>query len=581
MALSVDRDEEMGTVLFPLGPKKMDELLESMKISDKPIESRYSDILESQCGATDDSQDVEQYDGTLGITVGFLNAHQSPVGQLQWNSDLASKYANPGNVSGRRWCSGTLISENLFLSAGHCFDQHPPSWRLPLINGTTDVISNEEIARNMRINFNYQFDPRGVLRSEVKYDVVDLVEYRLGSLDFAIVRLAGMPGKRFGTGRVALGDPAVGQMLAIIGHPAGVPKRIEAGPLTALSGNRVRYNDIDTLGGNSGSAIWHSPAGTIVGVHTNGGCQTDGGGSNSGFRISSIREKSATLRQLDNFPIVILPGTYTIKQKSSARFVDAHELSNKDHSVVTRTVQSSDFQAWVFVPVATVYTAEQVSSGRYLDAYEFSNDFNVVTRPNQDDNTQRWVFTAVHGGPSAYRVQQLSSRRFLDAHENSGKDFSVVTRTFQNNDSQRWSVNPLGDDIFTLQQKNTARFMDAHESGTQDFSVVTRPAQNNDTQRWRLKPVGAVYTIQQKSSGRFVDAHENNSNDYSVVTRTNQINDSQRWVLFYEGDSTFTLQQLSSHRFMDAHEVSSKDFSVVTRDAQNNDTQRWVIEKRL
>ena len=36
-------------------------------------------LLESICGTADDSQPVEQYNGTLGVTAGFVAAHQSGV----------------------------------------------------------------------------------------------------------------------------------------------------------------------------------------------------------------------------------------------------------------------------------------------------------------------------------------------------------------------------------------------------------------------------------------------------------------------------------------------------------------------
>ena len=52
----------------------------------------YAEVLRSICGATDDSQEVEQYDGTLGVTVAFVNAHERPVVQVQWNSDLAATF---------------------------------------------------------------------------------------------------------------------------------------------------------------------------------------------------------------------------------------------------------------------------------------------------------------------------------------------------------------------------------------------------------------------------------------------------------------------------------------------------------
>lgn len=262
-------------------------------------EAADADHNESQCGGADDSQPVEQYDGTLGVTQQFVADHERAVGQLQWNSSLASIYTNPGNVNGVRWCTGTLISCDLFLSAGHCFDQTGGGWIRPKINGTNNTISVEQIATNMHVNFNYQVDPVGVLRPVDEYAVTELVEYRLGGLDFAIVRLAGNPGAKYGFTRISPTDANVGDMLCVIQHPAGVPKRIEAGPLTDLHDNRLGYNDIDTLGGSSGSGVL-GPNGQIVGVHTNGGCNPTMTGHNHGRRISSIISVSSTVSDLAN-----------------------------------------------------------------------------------------------------------------------------------------------------------------------------------------------------------------------------------------------------------------------------------------
>jgi V8-like Glu-specific endopeptidase len=271
------------------------------------LDDIYAAILRSQCGATDDSQPVEQYDGTLGVTTAFVDAHQAPVGQIQWNDNLAAIYTNPGDVSGVRWCTGALVTNDLFLTAGHCFDQTGGGWQRPLVNGTTDVISPQEIATNMHVNFNYQVDPDGNLRPEQEFAITALVEYRLGDLDFAVVRLAGNPGQTFGTGVVATADPQQNDMICIIGHPAGQPKRIEAGPVSGLANDQIQYNDIDTLGGNSGSAIWHSPTGTIVGVHTNGGCTPASPGGtefNFGVRISRLLQVSPALQSLTIVPFL-------------------------------------------------------------------------------------------------------------------------------------------------------------------------------------------------------------------------------------------------------------------------------------
>jgi hypothetical protein len=86
------------------------------------------------------------------------------------------------------------------------------------------------------------------------------------------------------------------------------------------------------------------------------------------------------------------------------------------------------------------YTIQQRSTGRYLDAHEGSNDNSVVTRNRQNNTTQAWILTPL--GQNTYTIQQKSNRRYMDAHEGSN-DNSVVTRNRQNNNTQRWIIKPL------------------------------------------------------------------------------------------------------------------------------------------
>ena len=112
------------------------------------------------------------------------------------------------------------------------------------------------------------------------------------------MRLGGNPGVIFGHANISRLDANIGDMICIIGHPAGLPKRIEAGSATDFHNSHIGYNDIDTLGGNSGSGILRSPDGLIVRVHTQGGCHVEAIGHNYGQRISSLLSVSPTLRQL-------------------------------------------------------------------------------------------------------------------------------------------------------------------------------------------------------------------------------------------------------------------------------------------
>ena len=128
----------------------------------------YAALIESICGTTDDSQPVEQYrrharrDGRIrrGASVRGVSG---PV-ERQPRVDLT----NPGDVSGVRWGSGTMITNDLFLTCGHLFDQTGGGWERPRVNGTNTIISSQEIARNMRLNFNFQVDAAAIrVRSRV------------------------------------------------------------------------------------------------------------------------------------------------------------------------------------------------------------------------------------------------------------------------------------------------------------------------------------------------------------------------------------------------------------------------------
>ena len=128
-----------------------------------------------------------------------------------------------------------------------------------------------------------------------------------------------------------------------------------------------------------------------------------------------------------------------------------------------------------------------------MDAHEIEEkDFALVTRPAQNNDTQRWTLNPVG---VVCTIQQQSSGRFVDAYQSSGHDFALVTRIAKNDDAQRWIVITSGNNTFTIQQKSSGRFMDAHEIEEKDFALVTRPAQNNDTQRWLIKSVGFHWPV--------------------------------------------------------------------------------------
>lgn len=254
--------------------------------------------IESLCGA-DDSQDVELYDGSLGPSKDFVRSNEPMTAQIQWNDNLAAKYAppegDPGNVSGARWCTGTLIAEDRFLTAGHCFDRDGGGWVRPkkFADGQWTVISEWEIARNMHVNFGYQIDAdTHAIRTPTVFPIVELLEHRRGDLDYALVKLGPgadgkLPGNVFGIRQVSANEPALGALLTLLQHPGGQPKKIEAGPLSLTADGLLQYNDLDTLGGSSGSGVLNE-GGEVVGVHVLGGCTALGAGFNKAVPMTSI-----------------------------------------------------------------------------------------------------------------------------------------------------------------------------------------------------------------------------------------------------------------------------------------------------
>lgn len=198
-----------------------------------------------------------------GPTLDFvpINSYQGAIAAVQEREDAVAL------INGS--CTGTLIAAAagpVVMTAGHCV-------RL----GDTVVVA-----------FNVEDDPDGdPLVTE------GMVIEQADEPDYALIRLGTLP-----AAAPVLLTTRTGGLLGIIQHPRGRPKVIAEGDFLDACDRRIYYVDLDTLVGSSGAGVLND-GGHLIGVHTDGDCDTDGGGANRGWTAEAIVEASPHLEPAD------------------------------------------------------------------------------------------------------------------------------------------------------------------------------------------------------------------------------------------------------------------------------------------
>lgn len=168
------------------------------------------------------------------------------------------------------FCSGWMAGPDLVVTAGHCFNTADLG-RVWFVFGYDMIDANTPVT-----TFNANQVYRGV----------ELVGRALsGNLDYAVVRVdrpITAPGAQAFPIRRS-GVVGVGTRIGVIGHPAGLPKKIAFGDTTVVRSNsNTGYfvANLDTYGGNSGSPVINAQTGVAEGILvrgevdyvTSGGC---------------------------------------------------------------------------------------------------------------------------------------------------------------------------------------------------------------------------------------------------------------------------------------------------------------------
>ncbi|RKG63983.1 serine protease [Corallococcus sp. CA054B] len=154
-------------------------------------------------------------------------------------------------------CSGVLIDDDLVLTAGHCLGTSCGSeaWVFGYYRTNATTVASMSSAD--------YFSCKEIVLNRRRESGSSWIE------DYAIVRLDRPATPRFTPARVAFGNHPFpqGQPMALIGSPSGIPLKIDsAGILRSLATSDNIKADLDTFGGNSGSAIYAQGGYTVAGV---------------------------------------------------------------------------------------------------------------------------------------------------------------------------------------------------------------------------------------------------------------------------------------------------------------------------
>lgn len=194
------------------------------------------------------------------MSVNSLRASGPTINQI-----TGSKYGESNNLCRTEkfydqlapaYCSGFLVADNIIATAGHC-------------------VQDADFCTDARFVFEFSIDSKGRDPNSVKIDdtygckKVLHEEMDGNGADFALVELdrpvVGRTPVRF-----ASAAPKVGDSVFVIGHPVGLPAKIAGGAKVRRNSTGFFVANLDTYGGNSGSAVFNETTNEVAGVLVRG-----------------------------------------------------------------------------------------------------------------------------------------------------------------------------------------------------------------------------------------------------------------------------------------------------------------------
>lgn len=155
-------------------------------------------------------------------------------------------------------CSGFLVGKNTLVTAGHCIK-------------TMSDCRNKSWVFDYKVEYSEQEEV--TVESSQVYKCKTIISRSLDSSnsnDYAYIELEREVLDREPLTFRETGKPEVGDKLVVIGHPSGLPTKVAAGA-QIRSINKVYFSaNLDTYGGNSGSAVFNADTGVVEGILVRG-----------------------------------------------------------------------------------------------------------------------------------------------------------------------------------------------------------------------------------------------------------------------------------------------------------------------
>ena len=157
------------------------------------------------------------------------------------------------------FCSGTLVAPDLVMTAGHCVKDAYDCANTKMVFG---YAIKQQGQNPSRVDPSEVYTCAGIVAREQQNSGAD---YAILKLDRKVPNHGPLPVNR--EGGLKEGAP-----LFVVGYPVGLPVKVAGG----ASVRRVSFLDyfvanLDTYGGNSGSAVFNEATGLIEGILVRGG----------------------------------------------------------------------------------------------------------------------------------------------------------------------------------------------------------------------------------------------------------------------------------------------------------------------